>query len=81
MVAIPESYVYIYSKVPDSTPALRVKWQMGKRREEGSGGGERRTEEIGEDRRGEAKDRMKSLLKNLCVCVGEGGVAMVRPRQ
>lgn len=41
---------------------------MDKRREEGSGGGERRTEEIGEDRRGEAKDRMKSLLKNLCVC-------------
>lgn len=54
---------------------------MDKRREEGSGGGERRTEEIGEDRRGEAKDRMKSLLKNLCVCVGEGGVAMVRPRR
>lgn len=53
---------------------------MDKRREEGSGGGER-TEEIGEDRRGEAKDRMKSLLKNLCVCVGEGGVAMVRPRR
>lgn len=71
----------LHSRAPDSS-ALCVKWQSvirckKRQREKGMDG------ERGEGRRGEAKDRMKSLLKNLSVCVcvwkkKKEGVAMAR---